>query len=640
MNDRQGPRRGRSLLLSTTSLLILVPASVAAQEATRLDGIVVSSSRIETPAAAVGSAISSISGEELQRRQIRRIEDALDLLPGVTVRRPGGIGNPAAVSIRGLGPRNTLILLDGVEIGDTSRSQVAYEFGTIPVEDVERIEVLRGPQSTLYGSDASGGVVNIITKRPTKPYEGYARLEGGSYGTVESAAGVRGKVGRFTYGASAFGFQTDGISAFSKNRGGKELDGHETYSGRADLGYEVTDNLRISAWASQSEAKIEYDQSNMDLIDQWFTKRERFARGQAVLDTLGGKWRHTAGISHSTHERDFKGAQNPQRGDQFDGTKTKVDYLGDLRIAPGHRLVTGLESEWDTIDQVAPAFANTFENGVIDANARTSAGFVEYRATLFDSAFLTAGARHDEHDRFGGATTWRLTAAYLIQPTETKLRASYGTGFVTPSLFEMFDPCLGNRNLKAEKSKGWDAGIDQYLWGDRVVITGTYFDSKIDDQIRFDFSRPQPQGCAFDFGGYLNVEKVHSKGVELEVRAKLDKDLFLRGHYTYIDARNAITGERLRDVPWYQGAVALDWRFMERASAGATVRFRGEAESGFGTGQRVGDFATLDLRAAYQVTDAVSIYGRVVNLFDADYEEIYGIGTPGISAYAGVRVRW
>ncbi|MGE0726178.1 MAG: TonB-dependent receptor plug domain-containing protein, partial [Alphaproteobacteria bacterium] len=552
MSNRTGPR---ALLTFLAAVAILPPTARAAEEPTRLDGIVVSSSRIETPAASVGSAISTITGEELQRRQIRRIEDALDLLPGVTVRRAGGIGYPAAVSLRGLGPRNTLMILDGVEIGDTSRAQTQYEFGTIPVEDVERIEVLRGPQATLYGADASGGVINIITKRPTRPFEGYARAEGGSYGTVESAAGVRGRTGRFTYGASAFGFRTDGISAFNKTRGGKELDGHETWSGRADLGFDVTDNLRLSAWASQSEAKVEYDQSNMDLIDQWFTKRERFARAQAVADTFGGRWRHTAGISWSSHERDFKGAQNPQRGDQFDGTKLKIDYLGDLRIAPGHRLVTGAESEWDSIDQVAPAFANTFENGVIDARARTSGAFVEYRATLFDNAFLTAGVRHDDHDRFGGATTWRVTAAYLVEPTETKLRASYGTGFVTPSLFELFDPCLGNRTLKAERSKGWDVGFDQYLLGDRVVVSGTYFDSRIDDQIRFDFSRPQPAGCAFDFGGYLNVEKVRSKGVELEARARLDKDLLLRAHWTYTDARNDLTGERLKDVPWYQGAI-------------------------------------------------------------------------------------
>ncbi|MGE0725712.1 MAG: TonB-dependent receptor, partial [Alphaproteobacteria bacterium] len=147
-------------------------------------------------------------------------------------------------------------------------------------------------------------------------------------------------------------------------------------------------------------------------------------------------------------------------------------------------------------------------------------------------------------------------------------------------------------------------------------------------------------GCAFDFGGYLNVEKVRSKGVELEARARLDKDLLLRAHWTYTDARNDLTGERLKDVPWYQGAIGLDWRFLERASAGATLRFRGEAESGFGSGQRVNDFVTLDLRAAYEITDAISIYGRIVNLFDAEYEEIFGIGTPGISGYAGIRVRW
>ncbi len=635
MLHRSGPA---TALLS--AVVAMLPLASVAQEPTRLDSIIVSANRVEVPADSVGSAVSQISGDELRRRQVRRLEDALDLLPGLTVRRTGSIGTPAAVSLRGLGPRNTLVLLDGVEIGDVSRSQVTYEFGTIPVEEVERIEVLRGPQSTLYGADASGGVINIVTRRPNRPFEGNIQFEGGTWGTLESSAGIRGKVGRFTYGASAFGFRTDGFSSFPKARGGRERDGHETWAGSARFGAELTDNLRTALWVSQSEARVDYDQSDADLTDQYFTKRERFLRSTTTLQAFDGRWTSTLGLSHSTHQRDYKGRQNVSLGDHYDGTKTKLDYLGNVRLAPGHAITFGAEGEWDNLDQDTPAVLGARDFSRIDAKARTTAAFAEYRVNPLEGLNLTAGLRHDEHDRFGGATTWRVTGAYLVDATDTKLRASYGTGFVTPSLFELFDHCIGNRDLKAERSRGWDAGFDQYLFGDRVVASASYFDSRIDDQLRFDFARAAPAGCPFQFGGYLNVEKVTSKGVELELRARLDETLTLRGQYTYQNAKNALTDTPLKDVPHHQGAIALDWRFLERATAGATVRMRGESDSGFTAGTKAGGFVTADLRVDYAVAEGVSVYGRVVNIFDADYEETYGFATPGRSGYVGVRVRY
>ncbi|WP_374442536.1 TonB-dependent receptor plug domain-containing protein [Stella sp.] len=634
MNRSPGPRTALIALLPT-----LLPAA-AAQEPARLDAIVVSASRVELPADEVGSTVTEIGGDELRRRGVQRLEDILDLVPGATVRRTGSIGTPAAVSLRGLAVRNTLVLLDGVEIGDPSRAQVTYEFGTIPVDDIDRIEVLRGPQSTLYGADAAGGVINIVTRRPTKPFEGHAGTEVGTWGTAQASLGIRGSLGRFTYGASAFGFRTDGFSSFPKARGGRERDGHETWAGRAQFGVDLTDRLRTELWLSQSEARVDYDQSNADLFDQYFTKRERYVRSTTTLEAFDGRWTSQFGLAHSSHQRDYKGRQNVSLGDHYDGTRTKLDYLGNVRIAPGHALTFGAEGEWDRLDQDTPAVLGSPDFARIDARARTLGAFAEYRLSPIEGLNLTAGMRRDEHDRFGGATTWRLTGAYRVAATDTKLRASYGTGFVTPSLFELFDPCIGNRSLEAERSRGWDVGIDQHLLGRRVVVSATWFDSRIDDQIRFDYGRPAPAGCPYAFGGYLNVDKVRSRGLEGELRARLDERLDLRGQYTYQNAEDARTGKRLKDVPIHQGAIALDWRFLDRAKAGATVRMRGESDSGFGTGTKAGGFVTADLRLDFEVADGVTLYGRVVNLFDADFEEVYGFATPGRSGYVGTRVRF
>jgi len=645
MTDERTAEPARPSRLAAFASTILAASLLpwpATAEPEPLDPLVVTATRVETPTSKVGSAISAITADDLRRLQIQRVEDALDLLPGVTVRRTGAPGTPAAISLRGLSPRNTLVLLDGVELGDPSRAQVIYEFGTIPVEDIERIEVLRGPQSTLYGSDASGGVINIITRQPSKPFEATAAGEVGSYLTRQGYLGARGRSGRFSYGASAYGFATNGFSSFNERRGGVEADAHRTHALGANFGAQWTDWLRTDLWIRQSEAVVDYDQTNADLTNQSFVKRERLARAQATIDSFAGRWRHTIGVSHTGHERDYKGFENPGLGDQFDGEKQKIDYQSVFRLAPGHSIVAGLESEWESIDQKAPAFNVGAENSVVDADARTVAGYAEYRGTFLESVFVTAGLRHDDHDRFGDATTWRVTAAYLHEATATKVRASYGTGFVTPSLFELFDPCLGNGGLRPEKSRGWDAGLDQYLLGGRVVLSATYFDSRIDDQIRFDFARPSASPrCPFAFGGYSNIEKVASKGVELEARARLTDTVRLSAHYTYTDATNRLTGDRLREIPEHQGSLAIDWRFLERASLGVGVRFRGETESGFGTVPQVlGAFATVDARIGYQLTDWIAVYGRVVNLLDTRYEETAGIGTQGRSGYVGVRIRY
>lgn len=343
MRRSSGPSRALFVLFPALLPATFLPASVAAQEPVPLESIIVSASRVELPADSVGSSVTEIGGEELQRRGVQRLEDVLDLVPGVTVRRTGSIGTPAGISLRGLGVRNTLVLLDGVEIGDPSRAQVTYEFGTIPVADIDRIEVLRGPQSTLYGADAAGGVINIVTRRPTRPFEGYVGSEVGTWGTVQGSAGIRGTIGRFTYGASAFGFRTDGFSSFPKARGGRERDGHETWSGRAQFGVDLTDTLRTELWLSQSEARVDYDQSNADLFQQYFTKRERFLRSQTTFEAFDGRWKSQFGIAHSSHQRDYKGSQNVSLGDHYDGTRTKIDYLGNVRIAPGHAITFGAE---------------------------------------------------------------------------------------------------------------------------------------------------------------------------------------------------------------------------------------------------------------------------------------------------------
>ena len=620
--------------------LACIPAFAAGpawpQDSQTMSELVVTANRVPTPTDNVGSAISVYTEAELEERQIRRVEDALRQIPGLTIRRAGSVGTPTTINMRGLGPRNTLVLLDGIEINDPSRSQVQYEFGAIPVQDIARIEVLRGPQSSLYGSDASGGVINIITKKATKPFEGSLSGEVGGYASKQANAAVRGNLDKIDYGVSLSGFDTKGTSSFSRYRGGSEADGHQNASGAANLGLQMTDDWRIEAQGRHSVATVLSDFQTADVTLSYYEKKETFARIQTSLDTFDARWRHTLGTSHSKHEREFKGRNNGSNGDSYDGYKDKIDYQSRFEIDQASSLIAGAENERERLDQRATrAEGGNLTRGIVDKINDTQGYYLSYAVNPLKPLNLTASLRRDEHQKFGGATTWRLTGAYRIEETDSKLRTSYGTGFVAPSLYELHDPCIGRPELQPERSKGWDIGLDQNFLNRKVSLSGTYFESRVKNQITFVTTGI---ACGIFTGNYQNIDKTLSRGFELGGNAKLTSSLTLAASYTYTHAKNALTGQSLFDIPKHQGHASLDWRYRPEASVGLGVTYRDNSRNSLT--RTNSEYAAFEFRASYDVTDSAELYGRVENLFDARYEDIWGYGTPGRTAYLGTRVKF
>ena len=471
------------------SMTVLGPVEASAQVRVGPE-TVVTATRLPTSIDRVGNAITVITEEQIRERQVTSVADILRTVPGLAVNRSGGgVGTLTQVRIRGAEANQTLVLIDGIEVNDPSGGS-EFDFGHLLASGIERIEILRGPQSALYGSDAVGGVINIITKRGEGKPAGYVSLEAGSFNTGRADVGVSGSLDRISYSFYATGYDTDGISVASRKRGFDENDGYAQRVAGGRLGFKPVEELRFDVVGRWSQAQLDNDgfsgstspniavDSNDD-TQIW----QRFGRAQASLDTFGGMWQHIAGAGIAETRRDFR--SNDVANSISDGKKRKFDYQSNLlysseTLAPAeHSTVFGVEREDERVVNRS-AFAN------VDRELTTSSVFAQQGITLWDALTLTAAGRHDWNDLFEDETTWRFSSAYLFRETGTKLKSSYGNAVKAPTIFELFGftPTFqGNPNLVPERSRGWDAGIEQSLLAGRASVELTYFDNRIDNLI-------------------------------------------------------------------------------------------------------------------------------------------------------------
>lgn len=614
------------LVAATAATLPLAAlADEAAQEITvtapRPDGV---------PQERIAGAVSTVTAEDIADRQITRLEDALTLAPGVTVSGQRGVGLNQSVALRGLGPRNVRVFIDGIEMSDTSQSQSQYPISELTMADVERIEVLRGPQPGRFGPDAGGGVINITTKRATTPFSGEIGAEAGSYGTVRSHASVGGVQGPVDFRVSASGTRSDGYSDFNEARGGVEDDAFRQWSGSARLGIQASDDLRFDAIGRYQREDLFYDSSTADM-DWNRDETERFLRLSATLDTLNDSLIHTLGVSDTKITRQYWGAGTA--GDTYDGFKTRIDYVGDWRVTDSVTIQAGADATKESIEQHTPGFAPA--TPFMEEEFWRTGAFATVGASPLDGLDLAATVRGDDHEEFGGKATWRLSAAYTVDASATTLRTSYGTAWQTPSLYERFDPCYGAAGLQPEKTKGWDVGIDQDLVAGAVTASATYFQASTRDEIAWQWTPPTNPACAG--GTYVNLNKTRVQGVETALSVRPLPTVETALSYTWQNAVDDLTDTRLRDRPMHQATGFVGWKVVPEALLSLSVRYRDETES---WGAASDEFWTADFGVRYAVTETVTLHGRVENLLDASYEEQAGYGTPGRSAYAGATVRF
>lgn len=608
----------------------------SADEAPRytLDTVVVTGNRIETPLRQVSSSIAVITAEDIKRSSRTTVADVLRDVGGLSVAQNGGTGRNASVFLRGAESAYTLFLIDGVEVNDPMSPGRSYTPAHLTVDQVARIEVLYGSQSTLYGSDAIAGVVNIITRQGEGPPKIDASIEGGALGTFRSRAGLSGGTTDYRYAIDGSFLNTRGIS--SNALGDMEEDGYRNTTLGGRFGSTPSAGVSVDLNVRYTDGRADIDNGvgpNGDDPNRTNTSRQLFVRPSATLERWSQRWKQTLGYSLVDHSRED---DNPVDANQetaahstFDARLHKVDWQHTLLLAEGNTVVFGAETESEQGESESEGpFSSKFDR----RTARMTGVYLQEMLQLGDALFAAAGVRLDHHDRFGSEVTYNFAPNVLLEETGTRIKGAYGTGYKAPSLFQLYSS-FGDSTLQAGSSTSWEAGIEQYLAGQRLMAGVTYFDNAYDNMVGWDGAT----------SSYKNVFKATSRGMELTGRYAGIAGTNLRAYYTFTDSKDHETDEQLLRRPRHSGGIVLDQRIRPGIDLNLGFRFSGERrDNDFSTWPAtpvtLGGFGIVNVAANWEIRPNIQLFGRIDNLFDAEYEEILGYGTVGVTGYLGIRV--
>ncbi|MGK2285653.1 TonB-dependent receptor plug domain-containing protein [Pedomonas sp. V897] len=627
------------LFLSTAAAACIAASAAYAEEPINpLGQIIVSATRTEQPLALTGTSVSVLTAEDIRATQKAMLTDALREIPGVTVVRSGGPGAQTSLFIRGVGGEQTVVLIDGVRINDPSTPAATAYISDLVTTGIERVEVLRGPQSTLYGSHAIGGVVNIITTAGQPGLHAEAQVEGGSFDSWRAAGTVSGGSEALTGSLTASVYDTDGISAADKKDGNTEKDGYRNWAVLGSLGARLAENVRLDLKGLYNRGRAEYDGFPPPLYtfaDMDNRNRSELFSGYAGLtvDAFGGALSNRFAVGYSRNDRaDF---ETEIQTNDTRGQIRRFEYQGTLRAGASTELTFGAETEKQKIRNIGQ-----WDLEPLKADVDTHSVYAQGQTTLFERLTLTAGVRRDDHDTFGAHTTFRVAGAYQIEESDTLLRANWGEGFKAPSLYQVYS-AYGNADLEAETSDGWEAGFDQGFVDGRIRVSATWFEQKLKNQIDYVPCTGGDLMCGPGrYGYYDNVGRASFKGVELGLLLQPVDALVIKANYTWLEPLNRVTdtdlARRARDI--FQTSV--NWAATARTNFSASLVMVGDSYDSPGNANRLDGYTLVDVRASHALTPGLEVYGRIDNLFDVDYEVIRGYGTLGRGVYLGLRARY
>jgi vitamin B12 transporter len=603
--------------------------------------VVVTATRIETPINQIGSSVTVIDDVEIELNQQRTLPDALQTVPGLNIVQTGGPGGKASVFVRGSNSNDTKVLIDGIDTNDPSQDGV-FDFGQVLTSDLARVEVLRGPQSSLYGSDALAGVINLVTKKGEGPPRFEGMLEGGSFDTFNQSARASGSISRFNYSFSVAHLFVDDTPVTPLDLlppGRKRInDSYENTTLSTRLGADLTDTFGLEAVARYTDSMLFFTGDDFSVFPSVPAAEQSeqhaqqlFTRGQAQLALFDGAFKNTFGLGYTLYRTKI---QAPDTGfglppaNLNNGDRLKFDWLGNITITEQYALLLGFEDQNDRL-----------LDSPISVGNGNFAGFAELQSEIVHGLFAAASVRHDENERFGGKTTWRIAPAYLVPKIGTKLKLSYGTGFKAPSLTQLFVDFpafnfFANPNLKPEESEGYDFGFEQPLWQDRVRFGVTYFHNEITNLILANAT----------FTSLENIGRATAEGVEVFASLAITDRFNLRVDYTYTDATDDDTGLELLRRPKHRASLSATWRPLDRLSISTTMIYVGSQVDGdrsFSIPRLNTDpYFIANLAAEYDVGKGVTVFARANNFFDERYQDPTGFQRPGFGVYGGVRVNF
>ncbi len=575
-----------------------------------IDTIVVSASRTPQSARHTSSSVSVVSLADMKKAQVDDLKSALAEQPGVSVMNTGAVGGQSAVYIRGAYPHHTLFIVDGVRMNDRAATYDNF-LGGADLSGFDRVEILRGPQSTMYGSAAIGGVILMNTAEGSAKPAGGVSVTGGSFDTFSASLATTGSSGDLGYSASFNHYQTD-------NHDPNNDYDSQNYSAR--LSYALDPDWDIGATFRGQSGEYHSNGS-----------RYYFAPGVVdsanYLGTVYAEWRAsdsvTSHVSAALHRRDY----------------TWTDSWGKSDLA-NRRTVVDWQTAWKALDGLELVAGANYESSKYDINATSSddtivAGFLSGTYQITDTLTLNAGIRRDDYDTVGGATTWRTGLAWMVLP-KTKLRATYGTGFAAPGSSDRYGvPAwnqLPNPDIQPEKSKGWDVGVDQSLFDGLATLSATYFQNRFRDLIDWEYTDLTTYA-----GMYVNRAKAETQGAELGVTLRPASIWNLRLGYTYLDATDSTTDARLTRRPRHSidASTSLDLLPVWTVGMGANAAYDSIESTG-----RADDYLVARIYTSYKLWDQLTLKLRVENLFDRSYDQVYGYRALPRGVYGGAEWRF
>jgi len=641
--------RASSRLLALSISLLLNPALQAfgADDETGIQNVVVTANRIEQPLSRVGDSVTVITAKEQRRSQKTSVSDLLATTPGVTVARNGGLGGLSTVFIRGAESHQTVVLIDGVKINDPSQATGAFNFANLIATEYSQIEVLRGPQSTLWGSQAIGGVVNIVTPMPEGPLSGSISAEGGSHETAFVRARAEAGDDRFAWRVAGDYLSSDGISSFDRDLGGVEHDSYRNVGFNVRGIYHITDNASAEIRSTWSDGRSEFDGFPSPTFS--FTDTPEYGNTEELvtyaglnLTALDGRFENRFGFSYTdTDRRNLDPSSTvPITFDAY-GRTQRWEYQGTLQVNDAISTVVGLESERSELSSASPTTRNP-NPAPLKGDVELNSAYAQLTVTPIHVLTVSAGLRYDDHDAFGEHTTARAAAAWSVTPS-TIVRTSYGEGFKAPTLYQLYSQ-YGNLNLDAEQAEAWDAGVEQRLFANKVTLGATYFRRDTSDMIDFVscFGVTSVRCTAQPGGYYDNVQQAEAKGVELSFAAQLMERLALTANYTSMKSENVARGSTnfgrsLQRRPKETANATLSYEWPVGLTTAVAVQHAGRSFDDPANTTVLDGYTLVDFRASYAVTKSLEVYGRVENAFDEDYETVVRYGTLGRTFYGGVR---
>ncbi|GFE88755.1 TonB-dependent receptor plug domain-containing protein [Steroidobacter agaridevorans] len=639
--------RASSRLLTLSVALLLHPAwsAMAADMQDGVEDVIVTANRIAQETSRVGDSVTVITAKEQRLSQKTAVSDLLALTPGVTVARNGGFGGTTTIRIRGAESHQTMVLIDGVKLNDPSSASGEFNFADLITTDFAQIEVLRGPQSTLWGSQAIGGVVNIVTPVPEGPLSASVSAEGGTHETAIMRAHAQAGGDRFAWRVSGNYLTSDGISAYSRDLGGREPDGYRNVGFTARGILHITDNVSAEIRSTWSDGRSDYDGFvgfNLADTPEYGTTEELTTYAGVKFDVFDGRFENRIGFAYTdTDRKDTDPSSTVPTTFDADGRNERWEYQGTLRITERVSTIVGLESERSELSSASPT---TFDPdpAPLTGEVQIDSAYAQVNVTPIDALSLTAGVRYDDHDTFGGHTTTRASAAWSVTPS-TILRASYGEGFKAPTLYQLYS-LYGNLNLDAEEAESWDAGIEQHFFDKQLVVSATYFDRDTTNMIDFVscWGETSPDCLARPDGYYDNFQQTNAHGVELAMAAHLTEQLSLTVNYTNMDAENtargtANFGHSLPRRPDETTNAQVSYEWPVGLTTTVAVQHASRSFDTISNAAVLDGYTLVDFRASLAVSDSLEVYGRIENAFDEEYETVKNYGTLGRTFYAGLR---